>query len=248
MTQETRVISGVLNFSITQVMIWLSREFKLITGTDLPIKMVGNKTALRQADAALTKANGGEVLKYPFALAVIADMSTDDTKAGFKKNNVNGGYLVGKNVDAGIGYMENLRPVKVGLGFNFRTDNVNDLIKLAHVLLMNVPKVGFVMKGEHGFLIETSITIDPSVSLPETNFDSPGEGFQYEFVLILNTYVGYAFETKLIKHITFNTTDSDKEEEFWAGNPYHDLTKVVTFTDYYDKTSSLYKGYKEEDS
>lgn len=241
---KTKVISGVLNFSIVQVMAWLDKEFRSVAGKPLPVKMVGNKHGLRQAEAAFTKQNDGKSLTYPFALAVIAEISTDEVKAGFKKNHINNGFVVGKNVDNATAIIEDLRPVKVGIGVNFRTSDIQEVILLAHILLMNVPRVGFAMKGDSGFMIETSVTIDPAVTLPETNFESPGEGFQYEFVLVLNTYVGYASEMKLIRNIVFNTTDNG--EDFWAGDPYFDLTKTINFTEYYDKNSTLYKGYEEE--
>lgn len=220
------------------------REFASVTGKQLPVKMVGSRQGLRQAEVAITDQNNQlSKLTYPFALMVVADISTDAEKAGFKKNRATNGIMIGRDVNTGTAYFEDLRPVKVGLGINFRTDSLEEVIKLAHVLLMNVPKVAFTMKGSHDFQVETSITIDPSVSIPETNFETPGEAFSYEFVIILNTYIGYAHEMRLIKELRFNMKDADGEEfEFYSGPAYKDMTKVIKFTDFYDENNSLFKG------
>lgn len=241
---EFRKKSGILNFSIKQVLAWLNREWSKDNDRPLSGKMVGNRRYLRQMETSLDRqsyAENNTKIQYPILNSVIVEMSLDEELGALKKNHATQGYVTKYDVANGSITMENLRRARVGIGFNFKSDSQEDVISLAHILLYNVPRVGFVMKGEEGFKVETSITIDNSISLAETTDDS-GEYYEYEFIIVLKTFIGYVEDHRMIRNVTFNTTDKDDSEIFFKGSPYMDLSQTINYTDYFNKESARFKG------
>lgn len=241
----SRTKSGILNFSLKQVVLWLTKEWAKDNDSRLFAKIVGNKRFLRQLEASLDSDNEAinkTKLEYPYLTMCLAEMSLDEELGALRKNRSTGGYISRKNLELGITY-EDVRRIRVGLGCLLKTDNLEDVISLAHILLYNAPKVGFIMRGEAGFTVETSITIDNSISIPETTNDS-GEYYEYEFVLVLKTYLGYVRDQKIIKSVKFNQLDADNEELFFEGSPHMDLSRTISYTDYYNKDSPLFRGQK----
>lgn len=236
--------SGILNFSIAQVLAWITKEWSKDNDKPLTGKMVGNRRYLRQLEATLDRelaARSGTKIQYPILNSVIAEMSLDAENNGLKKNRATEGYITSRDNDSGIVTMEDLRRTRVGLGFYFKSDSMEDLVSLAHILLTNAPRVGFVMKGEEGFRVETSIEIDNSISMVETS-DDAGEYYEYEFVIVLKTFIGYVTERRIIRNIVFNTLDRDNPEIFFEGSPYVDLTQTINYTDYFNTKSARFRG------
>jgi hypothetical protein len=253
--QEPKKISGVLGFSIRQSLMWLTKELADLTGHTMTYALVGNTSSLREAEQQMedraTKQNiegkyylgKTDNLSYPFALYSIAEIALDGTRGtGLRKNHAFEGYVTKKYREAGIALVENLRPVTVGLAMNFRTDSMDTVISLAHVLLMAAPKVQFSMMINDDFEVQTSMAIDPTITIPQTNMDSPGESFQYEAVLTLNTYIGYSETKHLIKKIAFNRLIDTEKEPFFAGTPEEDLKYSYTYVDLYDRDSRMFRG------
>lgn len=241
---DHRKKSGILNFSLKQVLAWINKEWSLDNERPLTGKMVGNRRYLRQLEASLdreTYAKDKTKVQYPLLNSAIVEMSLDEELGALKKNRATKGYITKRDVTTGKFTMEDLRRIRVGLGFYFKSDSMDDMISLAHILLYNAPRVGFVMKGEEGFVVETSITIDNSISMVETA-DDAGEYYEYEFVIILKTYLGYVEEHRMIRNIVFNTTEADNEEVFFKGSPYMDLSQTINYTDYFNKESAKFRG------
>jgi len=241
---DLRKKSGILNFSIKQVLAWLNREWSKDNEKPLTGKMVGNRRYLRQLEASLNReayANNATKIQYPILNSVILEMSLDDELGALKKHRATQGYITNRDVENGTITMENLRRARVGLGFYFKSDSQEDVISLAHILLYHVPRVGFVMKNDSGFRVETSITIDNSITLAETTDDS-GEYYEYEFIIVLKTHIGYVEDHRMIRNVVFNTTDADDSEIFFKGSPYMDLSQTINYTDYFNKDSPRFKG------
>lgn len=251
---ENKQISGVLANSIRQATMWLNKEFTDHTGQSMPYAFVGNKASLREAEQQMRDRAGNPVegqymvgntkkLTYPFTLYNIAEISLDANRPmGLKHNRAFEGFTTKKIPEAGIRFIEDLRPASVGLALNFRTDSIDSLLVLAHILLMAAPKVGFTMLINEEFTVHTSLSIDPTVAIPETNAESPGEAFQYEAVLVLNTWLGYSGTGPLIKQISFNQEINGKNAEFYTGSAESDLRFSYTYLDFYDKTSRMFRG------
>lgn len=238
------VKSGIFSFSITQVTAWLSHEYLKINNKPITYKFIGNKNHMRQFQASIpTDDENKPRYVNPYIMAVVASMSLDIERNALKKNRISEGLITGKDLTTATGYRENLRGVKVGLGFNFRSDSMDDVIDLAHILLMHAPKKGFVMEGDHGFTVETSISIDPDITLSESESTESGEYYSYDFTIMLNTYIGFAEEVRLIKSIRFNTLEKPNDP-FFEGDPYFDLTQTINYTDYLNRSNPNYRGYK----
>jgi len=252
---ERKQISGVLSFSIRQATMWLAKELADLTGQTLTYAIVGNTASLREAEQQMIDRENqqeiagqfyvgkAEKLTYPFALYNLAEISLDGTRGtGLRHNHAFEGYVTKKYRESGIALVENLRPVTVGLAMNFRTDSLDTILSLAHILLMAAPKVAFSMVLNDNFVVKTTMAIDPTIAIPPTNMDSPGEAFQYEVVLTLETYIGYSEQKHLIKKISFNRTIDTVEEPFYDGTPEEDLKFSYTYLDLYDKDSRMFRG------
>ena len=232
--------ADIFKYALTQTKMWLSSEYEKYSGNKVTAKIVTGPAALRQISAALSKPDSDEVkqakLSYPYLLFAIGDISLDGERNGFNKYSYRQ-TMQSKDLDAGTAKMLNLRPVKIALGISFNTDSITEIINFTHALLMNAPKVQLLMEAsDSNFRIASTLEIDGSFSTPPVNYETPGDGYQYEGLLILNTYIGVVDTMRLIRKVKFTASNYNTEDTFFEGEPEDIVfSEVRDFTDLFKK-------------
>ena len=248
MSDTKRLVrTPIFQFSVNQVILWLKQEFARYSRQELTANIMGSLSNLRDFASKSRDEDGTRTdkLSYPYLIAVLGDISLDTDQGAMNKGwGRNRGFTFGKNVETGRASHFSLRPVKVGIGFMFNTDNMDDLLCFTHVLLMNAPRIAFKMEID-GFVIDVGLSIDPSVQIPEQNFDSPGVAYQYQAIVTLTTYIGFESEVGLIKELVFKVVDgndpnTEEEFTFFKGPPVELINKNILYTDYFNTSKNPY--------
>lgn len=238
--------SPILNISIAQTIKWLREEFKEVSGRDLAAALTGNMQNLREFASKNREKDGSNESKldYPYAVGAIADISLDSEKGGFNKGfGREKGITVNKDFTKKSATHLVIRPIKLGIGFVFNTDSQEHVIDLAHVLLMEAPKKAFQLSlGD--FTVGVTLNIDPNLQIPEANFSSPGVAYQYQFVLTLETYIGYQGSINLIDSVVVKVKEGETDaynREIYNGTYIDLVTNELNYLDFFSDETTPYE-------
>ena len=236
----------LLAMSIDLAMKWIVTEFKKVSGKNLTAASVGNRENLREYVNKVRREDGTQTSKldYPFLVYLIGDISLNTENGGLNKGDSRAeGFTLNKDVQSSRALHANLRPIKMGIGFNMNSDSLNDIIDFAHVLLMNAPKVVFQINLKD-FQIAVSMNIEPSLQIPEANLESPGVAYPYQGLVTLDTYIGYQSEINLISNMVVKVQHSDKfpitDEVLHNGTIQSLIENKIDYTDYFNDDKNPY--------
>lgn len=243
-----RVKSAVFHHSINQTREWLKRSFQAYSGKELLVAQVSNLTSLRQAENEFNQPDGNrEKLAYPFCLMALGDITLDTDRAGSKKNHANRGYIAQRDLRSHTAEMHNLRPVVVSLGLSFRTDNLDQVLDMAHVFLMSHPAVRFVLRVGDELRVYNRLELPASFSTPPMDSQTAGEAYMFETVIMLRTYLGDVFDHRLIANIRYERYDADDPTDPFFTQEEGNV-RLVSFQDYYDRTKHEFNSSYGEPS
>jgi len=246
--QQTVKRATILDYSLVAAMKWVEAEFLKYSngGRELGIFPVTGPSMLRQIPRQTTQDGKPSRLSYPFLLWSLGDLSLDTARGGLNKR-MGRDILISKDIDKNLARMANLRPLKVGIGVSFNTSDYNDVLTLSHALLLNAPAISFYMdmKVPQFPPIGIRLNISESLTAPPVNIETPGEAYQFETVLTIDTFIGVEFEQRLIRDVVFRVVDPHNDAVFFNGDPSDDVDVLVKrhlrFTDHYDESNIRYR-------
>lgn len=256
---EKYVRSGVLEASLTVFQQWVSREFAKYGDNVLTTALLRNAADMRSfADLSKREPQPSEQpvfgernkkLVYPFMAMTIGAFEIDAFKAGLKPKRYTNGQMIGKDKEAGKAYFEDYIPVTLAVGAVFETDSLDHVIAYATMLFRAAPRVTLVIEAETGFKTEIGVQIEPTLTIPQSDFSTPGDPFKFEHTFVISSYVGIASEMPLIKHVTVNARvgSTSTDDVFSIQNlPAIQLQKLSWY-ELFDPTHPNYKyNYQEE--
>ena len=237
MTMEQREESAFIKYSLAAFMSWIEREFEKRSGKKLTTKTVTGPAALRQMSAQLNRpdregsdSSTPSKLSYPYLLNAIGDISIDDARNGMNKRAYHK-VVLAKDINAGTAIALDVRPVRVGVGVTFNTDNQDDLLAFVAAILMNAPSFSVIFTGDNDFNIGIEIVLDPNVSAPPINYETPGDAYQFNTVVTLRTFIGDIVTLRLIKEMKVSVINQSMREEFFVGPKEVLYSKTTDFVD-----------------
>ena len=212
MSGELLTRSGILKATLSAFLTWLSEEFSNYGDDALKVYLTRNITDMRQPgrlrkerasdEAPVQGQDHRDTVEYPMMRVSLGEISIDGERSGFKKNRANNGVIVGMDREQNLAYTDSMLPVKVSLGARIDTTDLDQLLIIAHMLLLANPKVVFTFLSESGTVpIETSVTFDPSLTIPQADLGSPGSPYSLETTFVMNTYIGVITRQRLIRSI-----------------------------------------------
>lgn len=227
-----------IKYSLAAFLAWIDREFSKRSSNKLTSKVVTGPAALRQMSAMLSRPDKESPyyqtlskLQYPYLLAAIGDISLDESRNGLNKRSYRN-VVAAKDMQKNVAIAYDIRPVRVGLGIIFNTDNQDDVIAFATSLLMNAPAFSIIFSGENNFNIGIKIVLDPSVSAPPVNYETPGEAYQFNTVVTLETYIGDIGQLRLIKEFKVSVIDQNEPSNVLYTGPKEVLMDTtISFID-----------------
>lgn len=223
MVEQTKV-SSLVEYSIQAAFTWIRAEYAKYSSKDLQTFAVTGPSMLRQIPR-IQPVDGGNVqtskLSYPYLLYSLGDISLDTARGGLNKRAFRN-IIISKDTVRNRATMTHLRPIKLGIGISFSSSDMTDILRFANVLLLNVPAVSFYMdmKSDHIEPIGVKLNISESFTTPPVNAETPGEAYQFESVLTLDTFMGVEFEQGLIREVVFSVSDTPlaQNETFYSGD------------------------------
>lgn len=227
-----------IKYSLAAFLSWINKEFSKRSPNQLTCKTVTGPAALRQMSAMLSRPDKDSgyyqalsKLQYPYLLAAIGDISLDETRNGINKRSYHN-IVAAKDMQTGVAIAYNLRPVRVGLGIVFNTDNQDDVLSFATSLLMNAPAFSVIFESENKFNIGIKIVIDPSLSVPPVNYETPGEAYQFNTVVTLETYIGEIGQLRLIKEFKVSIVNQNiPSDVLYEGPKEIFMDTTISFVD-----------------
>mgnify|MGYP001551263074 CR=1 FL=1 len=235
----------ILEHALLQTLVWLRETFKEYnsdTTTTLSVHQVTGPSQLRQLTPVLRQGEREIKLSYPYLLYTIGDFSINTEQGGNNKAQLKD-VLMAKDVNSGVATLGDLRRVKVGIGISFCTSDFKQLVSFMEMILDNAPSQSFYMQSED-FVVGSKLNISESLSVPPINTETPGEAYQFEATLTLDTFIGKSRTQKLIREIVFRI-GHENNRPFYNDDPTKDMQELVynriRFTDYFDKSSDRYK-------
>ena len=250
MAQRAKTTS-LVEYSIHAMKEWLKAEFAKYSDQALSVAAVTGPSMLRQIPRL--QAEDGQIktskLSYPYLLYSLGDLSLDTAKGGLNKRSYRN-IVISKDTQTNMITMAHLRPIKLGIGISFNTSDFEAVLQFSNVLLLNAPAVSFYMDMKSQFIepIGVRLNISESLTTPPVNIETPGEAFQFETVMTLDTYIGVEFEQRMIREVVFSVADVglSNSNVFYNGPGLEEsatnlILKKIAFTDYYDESNNLYK-------
>lgn len=229
-----------ISYSLAAFQMWVTKEFSKYNNSSevLNYHVVSGPAALRQLSSRLNSPDKQSTdyiskapLVYPYLLAAIGDISLDGARNGYNRRAYHQ-LVVAKDMERNVARAYNLRPVRVGLGMIFNTDNQKALIAFSTSIILNSPAVTAVFEGEGGFEIGIKMVFDPNVSIPPVNYETPGEAYQFSTVVTLETFVGTISELPLITSIRVKAVDVNRgETDLFNGSGEELMKTTIQFTD-----------------
>lgn len=227
-----------IDFSLAAFAKWMQTTFAEYDDKPLTYSTVSGPAALRQLSPKLEAPDKQQTgylnkskLVYPYLLSAIGDISLDGERNGYNRRAYHN-LLAGKDMNRNVGLAYTLRPVNVGLGLVFNTDNLSSLLAFSSAIIMNSPAVTVILEGEGGLEIGIKIVFDPNITIPSVNYETPGEAYQFNTVVALKTYLGTFNEIRLITGIRVRTIDiNSQEKDLYTGTGEELYSQVIKFTD-----------------
>jgi hypothetical protein len=232
---------NLLLTGIASLIRWLEREWTQYTENKIAIRLVRASEDMRDYNNQV-----GDV-SYPYGSLLLTNIDIDTDKAGLGRGS-RSPRITGRTEGSNILKQAINVPVKVGLAFSFRTDNLNDVITLSQILLQRAPKIAFFLQNDYGFTYESSANIEPNISIPPSDLGYPGKVFTFETTFILNTYLGIIQDIKSIKKIRLTIKDGNtRGEDITSFEDLETLTNInYSHIDIYDKDSKHYNPLNEK--
>jgi len=229
--------------SIRMVESWFEKTWVSEYGEDevLGVELMRSPDDLRSLNAELT-ANKGKKLSYPYATMTITSVSPDADKGGMSKKHLP--IVTDRSENSDNITLTNQIPVQVGLMLNFRTDNLEQVIRFAHLLMFSAPRVRLSLSAQSGFTWHCGLSIDPNLTVPQSDMGYPSKEFNFETSLILSTWMLRERVAGVIREIRLDVVDSGGVSRPLNDFPTleHLIQRRTRYTDIVDPTSNRYRG------
>lgn len=192
--------------SIKMLSTWLQNKWNTEFQEDndaLPeIKLVRSTDDLR----TYKEESADNKLQYPLIMLILTSIGPDTDKGGFGKRFLS--RQTGRTENNEQVEISNLLPVKLGLGLTLRTDDLDDLIKIAHILMFSAPKIVLRLRNDLGFTFEISVNIDGELTIPGADMGFPSKEFRFETSLFIQGYLIRSRMQGVIRKVVMDVVDS----------------------------------------
>ena len=182
---------------------------------------------------------------YPFGLCAIAGSQLDTDRGGFSKRFQD--IEIGRDIQGRLARLMRALPVKVGIGFQFRSDDMSDAYSFITMLYSNAPGPILNLQMRNGFVFQCKVTFPPDMDFPIESQDD-GQQVRIDLAVTISSWVGQFTDVGLIRELTFRMID-DVEPQYKleydeADGSWHSrilLEKEITQMSSYDTTAWEYK-------
>lgn len=233
--------------SLAMIDQWLMREWSRQypdlskSGRALFSKTVRSADDLR----GLSEVEDKEQPAYPYTLNVITSLGVDSERAGLNKRHMP--LVTGRSENSDHVQSTNAIPCRVGVGMTFRSDTLDEVLRICYILSFAAPRIRLQLRNEYGFIFQNSLNIDPELTIPGADMGYPSKHYQFETTFILQTWMTRSMMTGVIREVRFEVVDSGGVStglgEFKTLDDL--LTRNIRYTDIMDTTS---KNYQPEGS
>lgn len=193
-------------------------------------------------DMRALKDDLGNTPSYPYSTITIGNIDIDTDKGGMSKKFIP--VVTGRSENSDMITSTNMVPVKIGLGVNFRTDNLDQVLNLAHILVFNAPRIVLRLSNDSGFVYECGVSIDPALVIPQADMGYVSKEFRFEFTLILSTWFLREKAMGVIRQVRFEMVDSGGVTT--PLGTFDEITKLterrLNYRDLFDKNSNRYRA------
>jgi hypothetical protein len=150
---------------------------------------------------AVMRGSPDQKIRYPYCIGVLVNIESDTSRGSYSRKRMD----VVTNRDKDLVQIENLIPVRLGLMLNFRSTSMNEVLKFAHLLILNAPRVSLKLSDEASdFIYECGIELDGNLSIPSADMSHPDKQFSFETTAILTSYTGTIRNGSLIKNVVMS--------------------------------------------
>lgn len=170
--------------------LWIRQEWnRLVESPELKtafdITLDGERAIARNAGIAK-----GEKLPVPFCVFAFATLQ-ERTAPYHPWLSKTMGIPVGYTANRAQQITEHVKPVDVGLGVRFRSDNLQEAILFSQLWVELQPNVAMDVKNNStGMVFRINLDLGSQISIPNANTSVPGEPLDVDTTLIVRTYIG----------------------------------------------------------
>lgn len=234
--------SVFLEASYMAMLQWIETEWKKYEpdkSEKLLVASVGNLNDLRKTQDVTRQ------ISYPYVLFAFARIEPF-LERGALARRYNQEYM--RMPKASKAIVRNCIPVKLGFMLQFKTNNLQHVLRFSEMLINNLPGPTFYFEDEHGFRVECKANFDPSFDLPQADISAPGDSYTIEIPAYVTSYTGITFEQGLIKQIriryaaTTGGADTTCLVDIKDGKVLQFEKFEINYTDIFDRESSYWKG------
>lgn len=143
---------------------------------------------------------------YPFSTLMLTNIGPDPDQAGFGQRFKS--VVTGRTENSDRAEISNNIPARVGMGLTFRTDQLDEVISLSHILMFAAPKTALRLSNNFGFVFNIVINIDADLSIPGADMGHPAKEFRFETSLFIQTYVMRTRSQGVIREVVLDVIDS----------------------------------------
>jgi hypothetical protein len=133
-------------------------------------------------------------------------------------------------------------PARIGLGLTFRTDQLDEVISLSHILMFGAPKTALRLSNEFGFVFNIVLNIDAELSIPGADMGYPSKEFRFETSLFIQSYVMRTRSQGVIREVRLDIVDSGGVTTIGTFPTLDTLGEIdIKATDILNQESQYYK-------
>lgn len=217
---------------------WLSQSWSSHFGDDrppLPIYFARNPDDLRSMKPQID----GK-LSYPFAITTWTLISQDDRKAAAARR-FTPPRVTDRSQQESHVELTTLIPLRLGLGLQFRTDNLDQVIDFANIYMRAAPIFSIhLVSSESGLREEYAITLEPELQVPVADGEQ-GKEFRYDTTVSINCNLKVRRYQGVIRKVRLEIYNQHMNQQTWQ---FENLLIMVedafAYTDLFDVNNERY--------
>ena len=211
-------------------MIWLKKNYSRFSSNPLTIHRTDTIEDLK----SFTYQNGPPI--FPYAVMAPAGVQLNTDFGGLRQRFAP--IELGKNIQKRQGRYMTATPVHIGMGFEFRTDDTQEVDRFLTLIYSTAPGPSLSLQmPDTGFTIQCRATYPADLDFPiEKNED--GEYTKISLSVVMNSWIGQFYDTGLIANLELRILDDtntilqsltyDPDTKQWSPEPFLNQTKTQT--------------------
>lgn len=182
----------------------------------------------------------GKPLQFPFAMITWLSLGLDDRKAAAAQRSRPPVVIDRSRQNSHVTLAVNI-PIKLGLGLQFRSDNLEQVVDFANLYLTHSPIFAMeLIDNNTGVLENYTVNLEPELSIPAQGEKSE---FRFESTVSINCSLSRTHDQGVIKEIRLSVYNQHSLYDQWSFSGLDNLvTDAYRYTELFDTQNPRYKG------